>query len=100
MRPVAGPRRGGMQRECEPGSPPCAMSILAIPERLMSERTIPDRSRGELQEERVDRQAIDHIFGPVLLRNEGALLSDDPSFQGAISTEPLTQLEIVALARE
>jgi len=31
---------------------------------------------------------------------EGALLSDDRSFQGAVSPEPLTQLEIVAQARQ
>ena len=48
----------------------------------------------------MDRQAIDGIFGPVLARNEGALLSDDPSFRGAVSREPLTQLEIVAQARQ
>jgi MATE family multidrug resistance protein len=48
----------------------------------------------------VDRTAIDDIFGPVLARNEGALLSDDPSFQGAVSPEPLTQLEVVAQAHQ
>jgi Na+-driven multidrug efflux pump len=35
-----------------------------------------------------------------MARNDGALLSNDPSFQGAISTEPLTQLEVVAQARQ
>ena len=48
----------------------------------------------------MDRKATDDIFGPVMARNEGALLSDDPSFQGAISPEPLTQLEVVAQARQ
>ena len=48
----------------------------------------------------MDRTAIDNIFGPVMARKEGALLSDDPSFPGAVSPEPLTQLEIVAQARE
>src|SRR5215212_8408936 len=56
--------------------------------------------RGELQEERVDRKATDDIFGPVLARSEGPLRPDDPSFQGAISPEPLTQLEIVAQAHQ
>ena len=56
--------------------------------------------RGETQEERVDRTAIDDIFGPVLARNEDALLSNDPSFQGAISPEPMTQLEVVAQVRQ
>ncbi|MBW3634430.1 MAG: MATE family efflux transporter, partial [Chloroflexi bacterium] len=46
----------------------------------------------------MDRQAIDNIFGPVIAGNDGALRSDDPSFQGAISTEPMTQLEVVAQA--
>src|SRR5215204_5264666 len=40
------------------------------------------------------------MFGAVVARNEGALLSDDPSFQGAISHEPLTQLEVVAQASQ
>jgi putative MATE family efflux protein len=35
-----------------------------------------------------------------MARNEGALLSDDPSFQGAISSEPLTKLEVVAQAHQ
>ena len=48
----------------------------------------------------MDRKATDDIFGPVIARNEDALLSDDPSFQGAISSEPLTQLEVVAQARQ
>ncbi len=48
----------------------------------------------------MDRKAIDGIFGTVVASNEGALLSDDPSFHGAISTEPLTQLEVVAQARQ
>jgi MATE family multidrug resistance protein len=48
----------------------------------------------------MDRQAIDDIFGPVIARNENALLADDPAFPGTISHEPLTQLEIVALARQ
>src|SRR5215207_8907422 len=56
--------------------------------------------RGELQEERVDRKATDDIFGPMLARSEGPLRPDDPSFQGAISPEPLTQLQVVALARQ
>src|SRR5215217_6796916 len=56
--------------------------------------------RGVPQEERVDRASTDDIFGPVMAKNEGALLSDDPSFQGAISPEPLTQLEIVAQVRQ
>jgi multidrug resistance protein, MATE family len=47
----------------------------------------------------VDRQAIDDIFGPVMARNENALLSDDPSFLGAICPDPLTQLEVVAQVR-
>jgi multidrug resistance protein, MATE family len=55
--------------------------------------------RGELQEERVDRKATDDIFGPVMARSEGPLRPDDPSFQGAISSEPWTQLEVVAQAR-
>jgi multidrug resistance protein, MATE family len=55
--------------------------------------------RGELQEERVDRNATDDIFGPVMARSEGPLRPDDPSFRGAISPEPLTQLEVVAEAR-
>jgi multidrug resistance protein, MATE family len=46
----------------------------------------------------VDRTAIDDIFGPVMATNEDAFLSKDPSFQGAISPEPLTQLEVVARA--
>ena len=48
----------------------------------------------------MDRKATDGIFGPVLARSEGALRPDDPSFQGAISPEPLTQLEVVAQARQ
>src|SRR5215213_8449162 len=43
--------------------------------------------RGETEEERVDRTAIDDIFGPVMATNEDAFLSKDPSFQGAISPE-------------
>src|SRR5215218_10130024 len=54
--------------------------------------------RGVPQEERVDRASTDDIFGPVMAKNEGALLSDDPSFRGVISPEPLTQLKIVAQA--
>ena len=46
----------------------------------------------------MDRTAIDDIFGPVMATNEDAFLSKDPSFQGAISPEPLTQLEVVARA--
>src|SRR5215207_5105687 len=56
--------------------------------------------QGESQEDRVDRQAIDSIFGPVMARSEGPLRPDDPSFQGAISPEPLTQLEVMAQARQ
>jgi MATE family multidrug resistance protein len=56
--------------------------------------------RGELQEERVDRKATDDIFGPVLARSEGPLRPDDPSFRGAISPEPVTQLQVVAQARQ
>ncbi|MDF3017212.1 MAG: efflux family protein [Thermomicrobiales bacterium] len=48
----------------------------------------------------MDRQAIDSIFGPVMGKSEGPLRPDDPSFQGAISPEPLTQLEVVAQARQ
>ena len=48
----------------------------------------------------MDRQATNDIFGPVMARNDGALLSNDPSFQGAVSTEPMTQLEVVAQARQ
>ena len=48
----------------------------------------------------MDRKATDDIFGAVLARNEGALLSDDPAFPGAVSPEPLTQLEVVAQARQ
>jgi putative MATE family efflux protein len=48
----------------------------------------------------MDRKATDDIFGAVLARNEGALLSDDPAFRGAVSPEPVTQLEIVAQARQ
>src|SRR5215208_334618 len=55
--------------------------------------------RGVPQEERVDRASTDDIFGPVMAKNEGALLSEDPSFRGAISPEPMTQLEVVARAR-
>src|SRR4051794_38373005 len=76
------------------------MSILTPPERLLSERAIPYRGGGESLEARVDRQAIDNIFGPVMARNEGALLSDDPAFKGPISREPLTQLEIVAQSHQ
>jgi multidrug resistance protein, MATE family len=47
----------------------------------------------------VDRQAIEGIFGPVMARNDNALLSDDPSFLGAICPDPLTQLEVVAQVR-
>src|SRR5215212_1387387 len=72
------------------------MSILAPSERLIGDRAIPYQSGQEPQEERVDRQAIDDIFGPVFARNENALLSDDPSFLGAICPDPLTQLEVVA----
>src|SRR5215211_72160 len=56
--------------------------------------------RGVPQEERVDRASTDDIFGPVMAKNEGALLSDDPSFQGVISPEPMIQLEVVARARQ
>src|SRR5215211_5104500 len=35
-----------------------------------------------------------------MARNEDVLLSNDPSFQGAISSEPLTQLEVVAQAHQ
>ena len=48
----------------------------------------------------MDRKAINDIFGPMLDRNEGPLLSDDPSFQGAISPEPWTQLEVVVQAHQ
>jgi multidrug resistance protein, MATE family len=48
----------------------------------------------------VDRASTDDIFGPVMAKNEGALLSDDPSFQGVISPESMTQLEVVARARQ
>jgi multidrug resistance protein, MATE family len=48
----------------------------------------------------VDRQATNDIFGPVMARNEDALILDDPSFQGAISPEPVTELEVVAQARQ
>ena len=48
----------------------------------------------------MDRKATDGIFGPVMARSEGPLRPDDPSFQGAISLEPLTQLEVVAQARQ
>jgi multidrug resistance protein, MATE family len=48
----------------------------------------------------VDRKAADDIFGIVIARHEVAHLSQDPSFQGAICPEPLTQLEIVAQARQ
>src|SRR5215204_4681635 len=75
------------------------MSILAPPERLLSGTAMPYRHGREPQEVRVDRQAIDDIFGPVIARNENALLSDDPAFLGAVSPEPLTQLEVVAQAR-
>src|SRR5829696_2584504 len=75
------------------------MSILTVPERLIGDRAIPYQSGREPQEERVDRQAIDDIFGPVMARNENALLSDDPSFLGAICPDPLTQLEVVAQVR-
>src|SRR5918998_5115902 len=53
---------------------------------------------GESQEERVDRRAADDIFGVVPARDAGALRSDDPSFKGAISPEPLSHLEVVAQA--
>src|SRR5215212_6073233 len=56
--------------------------------------------RGVPQEERVDRASTDDIFGPVMAKNEGALLSDDPSFRGVISPEPMIQLEVVARARQ
>src|SRR5215216_531891 len=56
--------------------------------------------RGETQEERVDRTLTDDIFGPVMAKNEGALLSEDPSFRGAISPESFTQLEVVAQAHQ
>src|SRR5829696_6492532 len=52
------------------------------------------------QEERMDRKAADDIFGRVMARNEDALILDDPLFQGTISPEPLTQLEVVAQARQ
>src|SRR5918998_645048 len=55
---------------------------------------------GESQEERVDRRAADDIFGVVPARDAGALRSDDPSFQGAISLEPVSNLEVVAQARQ
>src|SRR5687767_8407967 len=35
-----------------------------------------------------------------MARSEGPLRPDDPSFRGAISPEPLTQLEVVAQARQ
>src|SRR5215203_2212191 len=56
--------------------------------------------RGVPQEERVDRASTDDIFGPLMAKNEGALLSDDPSFRGVISPEPMIQLEVVARARQ
>src|SRR5215213_4242091 len=56
--------------------------------------------RGVPQEERVDRASTDDIFGPVMAKNEGALLSDDPSFRGVIAPEPMIQLEVVARARQ
>jgi multidrug resistance protein, MATE family len=46
----------------------------------------------------VDRRAADDIFGVVLTSDAGAPRSDDPSFQGAISPEPLSHLEVVAQA--
>ena len=48
----------------------------------------------------MDRKATDDIFGPVMARSEGPLRPDDPSFQGAISHEPMTHLEVVAQARQ
>ena len=48
----------------------------------------------------MDRRAADDIFGVVLAGDAGTLRSDDPSFQGAILPEPLSQLEIVAQARQ
>src|SRR5215207_937556 len=79
--------------------PSVAMSILASPERLISDKAFP-YCWGDLEEERVGRKMTDEIFGTILDKNEGALLSDDPSFQGAISLEPMSQLEVVAQARQ
>ena len=56
--------------------------------------------QGESLEDRVDRQAIDSIFGPVMGKSEGPLRPDDPSFQGAISPEPVTRMEIVAQSHQ
>ena len=99
VRQRAGPWRSGQERGRGPFRR-LAMSILAPSGRLLSGRAMPYPYGGEPQEARVDRQAIDDIFGPVLARNENALLADDPAFPGTISHEPLTQLEIVAQARQ
>ncbi|HLL49190.1 MAG TPA: MATE family efflux transporter, partial [Thermomicrobiales bacterium] len=46
----------------------------------------------------MNRKAIKDIFGPMFDSHESTLRSDDPSFQGAVSPEPLTQLEVVVQA--
>ena len=43
---------------------------------------------------------MNDIFGPMLDSHESTLRSDDPSFQGAISPEPLTQLEVMVQAHQ